>query len=145
MWIKLSHIQENLHVVSLRVLSWGLFCFFCMSMTCLVLSAVKCFCTLTIPALFSKVKTVKQSLTNSTHNLIIFVTGLLITTKHPFWEDKTKSILFTGKNRPKADNLNISRGRIKVTQQKEINYLGSLFDEKSSGESMAPRVKEKIN
>ena len=62
-----------------------------------------------------------------------------------FGEDKTKSILFTGKNRPKADNLNISRGRIKVTQHKEINYLGCLFDEKSSGESMALRVIEKIN
>ena len=56
-----------------------------------------------------------------------------------------KSILFTGKNRPKADNLNISRGRINVAQHMEINYLGSLFDEKSSGESTALRVIEKIN
>ena len=37
-----------------------------------------------------------------------------------FGEYKTKSILFTGKNRPKADNLNISRCRIKVTQHKDI-------------------------
>ena len=34
---------------------------------------------------------------------------------------------------------------IKVAQHKEINYLGCLFDEKSSGESMALRVIEKIN
>ena len=32
-----------------------------------------------------------------------------------FGEDKTKSILFTGKNHPKDDQLNISRGRINVT------------------------------
>ena len=62
-----------------------------------------------------------------------------------FGEDNTKSILFTGKNHPKADNLNISRGRIKVAQHKEINYLGCLFDEKSSGESMALKVIQKIN
>ena len=47
-----------------------------------------------------------------------------------FGEDKTTSILLTGKNRPKAENLNISRGSIKVAQHKEINYLGCLFDEK---------------
>ena len=62
-----------------------------------------------------------------------------------FGEDKTKSILFTGKNRPKVDNLNISRGSINVAQHKEINYLGCLFDDKSSGESMALKVIEKIN
>ena len=50
-----------------------------------------------------------------------------------FGEDKAMSILFTGKNRPKDDQLNISRGRINVTQHREINYLGCLFDEKSSG------------
>ena len=61
-----------------------------------------------------------------------------------FGEDKTKSILFTGKNRPKADNLNISIGSIKVAQHKDIKHLGCLFDEKSSGESMALRVIEKI-
>ena len=33
-----------------------------------------------------------------------------------FGDDKTKSILFTGKNRPKDDKLDISRGMIKVTQ-----------------------------
>ena len=60
-------------------------------------------------------------------------------------EDNTKSILFTGKNRLKADNLNISRGSIKVAQHKEINYLGCLFDENSSRESMALKVIEKIN
>ena len=57
-----------------------------------------------------------------------------------FGEDKTKTILFTGKNRPKDDQLNVSRGRINITQHKEINYLGCLFDEKSSGEAMALKV-----
>ena len=62
-----------------------------------------------------------------------------------FEEERNKSILFTGKNRPKDDTLNISRGNIKVAQQKEINYLGCLFDEKSSGESRALKFIEKIN
>ena len=50
-----------------------------------------------------------------------------------FGEDKTKSIHFTGKNRPNADNLNISRDSIKVAQHKEITYLGCLFDENPLG------------
>ena len=62
-----------------------------------------------------------------------------------FGEDKTKSILFTGKNRPSDDQLNISRGRINVTQHSDINYLGCLVDEKSSGESMELKVIHKIN
>ena len=49
---------------------------------------------------------------------------------------------FRRKNHSKDD---ISRGRIKVTQHREINYLGFLFDEKSSGESMSLKVIEKIN
>ena len=62
-----------------------------------------------------------------------------------FGGDKTKSIIFTGKNRPMDDKLNISCGRTKVTQHMEINYLGCLFDEKSSGESMALKVIDKVN
>ena len=60
-----------------------------------------------------------------------------------FWDDKTKSILFSGKNRPRDDKLKISWGRIEVAQQKEINYLGCLFDEKCTGESMALKTIEK--
>ena len=62
-----------------------------------------------------------------------------------FGDDKTKSILFTGKNRPRDDKLKISRGRTEVAQHKEINYLGCLFDEKCTEESMALKVIEKIN
>ena len=47
-----------------------------------------------------------------------------------FRDDKTKSILFTGKNRPRDDKLKISRGRTEVAQHMKINYLGCLFDEK---------------
>ena len=54
-----------------------------------------------------------------------------------FGEDKTKSILFTGKTRPRDDKLNISGGSIEVAQHKEINYLGCLFDERSPGVSIA--------
>ena len=40
-----------------------------------------------------------------------------------FGEDKTKSILFSVRNRPKDDRLNITRGSINVSQYKEVNYL----------------------
>ena len=62
-----------------------------------------------------------------------------------FGDDNTKSILFTGKNCPRDDKLRISRGRTEVAQHKEINYLGCLFDEKCTEESMALKVIEKIN
>ena len=62
-----------------------------------------------------------------------------------FGDDKTKSILFSGKNRRRDDNLKISRGSIEVAQHKEINYLGCLFDEKCTVESMALNVIDKIN
>ena len=62
-----------------------------------------------------------------------------------FGDDKTKSILFTGKNRPRDDKLKICRGRTEVAQHKEINYLGCLFDENCTGESMALKVIDKIN
>ena len=47
-----------------------------------------------------------------------------------FVDEKTKSILFSGKNRPRDDKLKISRGTTEVAQHKEINYFGCLFDEK---------------
>ena len=62
-----------------------------------------------------------------------------------FGEDKTKPILFTGESRPKADKLNISRGSIEVAKHKEINYLGCLFDEKSSGEYMLVKLIYNLN
>ena len=43
------------------------------------------------------------------------------------------------------DKINISPGRTKVTQHREINYLGCLFDEKSSGESIEFKVIDKVN
>ena len=60
-----------------------------------------------------------------------------------FGDDKTKSILFSCKNRPRDDKLKISRGRTEVAQHKEINYLGCLFGEKCTGESMALKIIEK--
>ena len=62
-----------------------------------------------------------------------------------FRDDKTKSILFSGKNHPRDDKLKISRGTTEVAQHKEMNYLGCLFDDKCTGESMALKVIEKIN
>ena len=62
-----------------------------------------------------------------------------------FGDDKTKSILFSGKNRPRDDKLKISRGTTEIAQHNEINYLGCLFDEKCTGEAMALKVIEKIN
>ena len=62
-----------------------------------------------------------------------------------FGDDKTRSILFSGKNRSRDDKLKISRGSTEIAQHKEINYLGCLFDEKCTGEWMALKVIEKIN
>ena len=57
-----------------------------------------------------------------------------------FRDDKTKTILFSGKIRPKDVKLKISRGQTELAQHKEIEYLGCLFDEKCTGESMARKV-----
>ena len=62
-----------------------------------------------------------------------------------FGDDKTKSILFSGKYRPGDDKLKIARGTTEKAQHKEINNLGCLFYEKCTGESMALKVIEKIN
>ena len=60
-------------------------------------------------------------------------------------EDKTKCILFTGKNRPKNDKLNIKYKNIVLKQCKSVVYLGCTLDEKDSGEDMAIEVIKKIN
>ncbi len=60
-------------------------------------------------------------------------------------EDKTKCILFSGKHRPRDDNLKITYGDITLKQYKSVTYLGCQLDEKNTGESMALQVIEKIN
>ncbi len=60
-------------------------------------------------------------------------------------KDKTKAIVFSGKNRPKDDKLNIYRGDIKIAQHKEVNYLGCWFDERATSEQMVLKVIDKIN
>ena len=60
-------------------------------------------------------------------------------------EEKTKSILFSGKQRPTNDILTIKHQDITLKQYKIVTYLGCLLDEKNSGESMALEVIKKIN
>ena len=63
-----------------------------------------------------------------------------------FGEDKTKSILFSTKNKvKKADPLNIHYNDIKIKQYSKVIYLGCILDEILSGESMATHVINKIN
>ncbi len=63
-----------------------------------------------------------------------------------FGEDKTKSILFTSKNKlKKVGNLSIHHGDIQIKQQSNVTYLGCVLDEDLSGESMATKVIGKIN
>ncbi len=60
-------------------------------------------------------------------------------------EDKTKCILFSGKHRPREDDLIITYEHITLKQYKSVTYLGCLLDERNTGESMALQVIAKIN
>ena len=63
-----------------------------------------------------------------------------------FGEDKTKSILFRSKHKIKMPKpLNIQYNDIKIKQYSKVTYLGCIFDETLSGESMAIHVINKIN
>ena len=61
-------------------------------------------------------------------------------------EDKTKSILFGGKNKDTdREKLDIRRNDIKIKQHTSVTYLGCILDENLSGEPMATRILGKIN
>ena len=61
-------------------------------------------------------------------------------------EDKTNSILFGTKlNIKRAEPLNIVYANVKIKQYTKVTYLGSIFDESLSGESMALNVLNKTN
>ena len=63
-----------------------------------------------------------------------------------FGDDKTKSILFDSKHEIKKSKLlNIQYNDIKIKQYSKVTYLGCIFDETLSGESMAIHVINKIN
>ena len=63
-----------------------------------------------------------------------------------FGEDKTKSILFSSKHRLKNSKpLNIQYKDINVKQYSKVTYLGCIFDETLSGDSMALHVINKVN
>ena len=63
-----------------------------------------------------------------------------------FGQDKTKSILFSSKNKiKKLEPLNISYQNINIQQHSKVKYLGCIFDATLSGESMAQHVTNKIN
>ena len=60
-----------------------------------------------------------------------------------FGEDKTKSILFTSKQR-NVGILSIHHGIIQIKPHSKVTYLGRILDEDLSGESMATKVISKI-
>ena len=58
-----------------------------------------------------------------------------------FGEDKTKSILFSTKNRKrKIGTLDIQYGDVKIKQYSKVTYLGCELDESLSGEAMVLNV-----
>ena len=62
-----------------------------------------------------------------------------------FGEVKTKSILFTSKSKiKKVSPLNIQYKSKKVKQYSKVTYLGFIFDETLSGESMTVHVINKV-
>ena len=66
-----------------------------------------------------------------------------------FGEDKTKSILFSTKNKKKdigtLEILEIKYGNNNIKQYSKVIYLGCEIDENLSGEAMAFKVVNKIN
>ena len=63
-----------------------------------------------------------------------------------FGQDKTKSILFGTKHKPRsAKSLNIVYNGIKLKQHVKVKYLGCILDERLSGESMALNVIDQID
>ena len=61
-------------------------------------------------------------------------------------EDKTKSILFSTKNRKrKIGTLDIQYGDVKIKQYSKVTYLDCELDDSLSGEAMASKVINKIN
>ena len=63
-----------------------------------------------------------------------------------FGEAKTKSILFSNKNREtKIGTLDIQHGDVKIKQYSKVTYLGCELDESLWGEAMALKIINKIN
>ena len=63
-----------------------------------------------------------------------------------FGEDKTKSILFSTKNKKKKiGTLEIKYGNINIKQYSNVTYLGCELDENLSGEAMVLKVINKTN
>ena len=63
-----------------------------------------------------------------------------------FGEDKTKSILFSTKNRKrKIGTLHIQYGDVKIKQYSKVTYLGCELDESLLREAMVLKVINKIN
>ena len=60
--------------------------------------------------------------------------------------DKPKSILFATKQRlEQVSPLHINYNDVNIKQYSKVTYLGCIFDESLSGESMALKVINKIN
>ena len=61
-------------------------------------------------------------------------------------KDKTKLIIFSSKSKvKKVSPLHIQYKGKKVKQYSKVTYLGYIFDETLSGESMATHVRNEVN
>ena len=87
---------------------------------------------------------VKEELTNNFSNICDWFVDNKLSIY--FGEDKTKSILFSTKNRKwKIGTFDIQHGDVKIKQYSKVTYLGCELDESLSGEVMALKVIIKIN
>ena len=63
-----------------------------------------------------------------------------------FSEDKTKSILFASKCKiEKLQQLEVIYINVRIKQHSRVTYLGCILQETMSGESLANKVKSKVN
>ena len=87
---------------------------------------------------------IKEELTKNFSNICDWFVGNKLGIH--FWGYKTKSILFSTKNRKsKIGTLDIKYGDFKIKQYSKVTYLGSELDENLSEEAMTLKVMNKIN
>ena len=97
-----------------------------------------------ISTLFQDLERIKEELTKNFSNICDWFVDNKLSIH--FGEDKTKSILFSTKNRKrKIGTLDTEYGDVKIKQYSKVTYLGCELGENLSGEAMASKVMNKIN
>ena len=88
---------------------------------------------------YKDLERIKEELTNNFSNICDWFVDDKLSIH--FGVDKTKSILFSTKNRKrKIGTLNIQYGDIKIKQYSKVTYLNCELDKSLPGEAMALKV-----